>query len=306
MEKNRQTKGIAIAVFSEVLFGLSFIFIRLCVNEVSVFTLLSWRSLFAFGAMSICAIFGVVKINLRGKNLRPLLILSLFQPISYFIMETLGVRFTTASESGTLLACIPIVTMVFSTVFLKDRPTHRQVGFMILSVAGAVIIGLLNGFSTSSNVVGYLFLLCAMCSESAYAITAQKLKDFNSAEKTYAMITSGAAFFTGCALVEHTTKGTLSYYFTLPFTDMNFLICILYLSLGCSVVAFFCANYSISIIGATRRAAFAGLATVTAIIGGVFYLGEAFSLIQGIATVLILIGAYGVNRSSRDNDYCDN
>lgn len=306
MEKSRQTKGIAIAVFSEVLFGLSFIFIRLCVNEVSIFTLLSWRSLLAFGAMSVCAVLGIVKIDLRGKNLRPLLILSLFQPISYFIMETLGVRFTTASESGTLLACIPIVTMVFSTVFLKDRPTRQQVGFMLLSVAGAVIIGLLNGFSASSNVVGYLFLLCAMCSESAYAITAQKLKEFNSAEKTYAMITSGAVFFTGCALVEHTTKGTLSYYFTLPFIDLNFLVCILYLSLGCSVIAFFCANYSISIIGATRRAAFAGLATVTAIIGGVFYLGEAFSLIQGIATVLILIGAYGVNRSSRDSDYCDN
>ena len=74
-----------------------------------------------------------------------------------------------------------------------------------------------------------------------------------------------------------------------------FLICILYLSLGCSVVAFFCANYSISIIGATRRAAFAGLATVTAIIGGVFYLGESFSIVQVMAAVLILVGAYGVN-----------
>lgn len=294
---NKQTGAVMIALFSEVLFGLSFIFIRMCVTTVSVFTLLSWRSLFAFAVMTVCALLGIVKIDLKGKNLRPLLLLSLFQPVSYFIFETLGVRLTTASESGTILACIPIVTMIFSTVFLKDKPTRSQVFFMLLSVTGAVIIGAINGLTASSNAIGYLFLLGAMCSESAYAITSQKLKDFNSAEKTYAMITSGAIVFTGCALVEHGLHGTLAYYLTLPFTDTGFLACVLYLSLGCSVIAFFCANYSIFVIGATRRAAFAGLATITSIIGGVFYLHESFSLIQGIATILILAGAYGVNRS---------
>lgn len=294
---NKQAGAVMIALFSEILFGLSFIFIRMCVTTVSVFTLLSWRSLFAFAAMTACALLGIVKIDLKGKNLRPLLLLSLFQPVSYFIFETLGVRLTTASESGTILACIPIVTMIFSTVFLKDKPTRSQVFFMLLSVTGAVIIGAINGLTASSNAIGYLFLLGAMCSESAYAITSQKLKDFNSAEKTYAMITSGAIVFTGCALVEHGLHGTLTYYLTLPFTDTGFLACVLYLSLGCSVIAFFCANYSISVIGATRRAAFAGLATITSIIGGVFYLHESFSLIQGIATILILAGAYGVNRS---------
>lgn len=295
-EKNKYASAIAIALFSEVLFGLSFIFIKMIVGDVSVFTLLSWRSLFAFTAMTICVLTGVLKVNLKGKNIKPLLMLSFFQPVAYFIMETMGVRFTTASESGTILACIPIVTMIFSAFFLKDKPSRRQVFFMILSVTGAMIIGLVNGFSASSNVAGYLFLLVAMCSESAYAITSQKLKDFNSAEKTYAMVTSGAIVFTGVALVEHGIGGTMSYYLSLPFTDMNFLICILYLSIGCSVIAFFCANYSIAVIGATRRASFAGLATVTSILGGVLYLHESFSLIQGAATVLILVGAYGVNK----------
>ena len=296
-EKNKYLGAIFIALFSEILFGLSFIFIKMCVSSISIFTLLSWRGLTAFAAMTVCALLGIIKIDLKGKNLRPLLLLSFFQPISYFVMETMGIRLTTASESGTILACVPIITMLFSTIFLKDKPTKRQVFFMMMSVTGAVIIGLLGGFQASSNVLGYLFIVGAMCSESAYAITSQKLKGFNSAEKTYAMVASGAVVFTGCALVEHGIKGTLVYYLTLPFTDSNFLICILYLSLGCSVIAFFCANYSISIIGATRRAAFAGLATVTAIIGGVFYLGESFTMMQAVAAVLIMAGAYGVNRS---------
>lgn len=293
---NREKSALIIAVCSEIIFGLSFIFIKMCVDTISVFTLLSWRSITAFVTMTACALLGVVKINLKGKNLRSLFLLSLFQPVLYFIMETLGVRFTNASESGTLLACIPIITMFFSVIFLKDKPTRQQVFFMLLSVTGAVMIGTMNGFSASSNVIGYLFLLTAMASESAYAITSQKIKDFNSAEKTYAMITSGTVVFTSCALIEHGIKGTLTEYLTLPFTDSGFLTCILYLGIGCSVIAFFCANYAISVIGATRRAVFAGLATITAIVGGVFYLGEPFSLLQGVATVLILVGAYGVNR----------
>ncbi len=294
--KNTYAMGIVIALFSEVLFGLSFVFIRLCVNEVSVFTLLSWRTVTAFIAMTICACLGIIKIDLKGKDLKPLLLLSFFQPVLYFIMETLGVQRTTAAESGVLLACIPMITMLFSSVFLKDKPTGRQAFFMVVTVTGAVMIGMGGELQTSSSFLGYFFLLIAMCSEAAYSITSQSLKGFNSAEKTYAMITSGAVVFTGCALVEHGMKGTVTEFLTLPFHDMEFLICILYLALGCNVIAFLCANFSISIIGATKRASFAGIASVVSILGGVFYLGESFTMIQVIATVLVLVGAYGVNK----------
>lgn len=289
-------KGIIIAVFSEILFGLSFIFIRLCVGTVSVFTLLAWRTMMAFVIMTACGVLGIVKINLRGKNLKPLLILSLFQPVLYYVMETLGVQRTTAAESGVLLACIPMITMLFSAVFLKDKPTKPQILCMVVTVLGAVMIGIGGELQTSSSFLGYLFLLIAMCSESAYAITSQHIKGFNSAEKTYAMIVSGAVVFTGCALVEHGMNGTLTAFLTLPLHDTGFFICILYLSLGCNLIAFLCANYSISIIGATKRAAFASIASVTSVLGGVFYLGESFTKIQIAATVLVLLGVYGVNR----------
>ena len=298
--KNVYSKGIIIAVFSEVLFGLSFIFIRMCVDEVSVFTLLSWRTMVAFIAMTICAALGIIKIDLKGKNLKPLLLLSFFQPVLYFIMETLGVQRTTAAESGVLLACI--ITMVFSAVFLRDKPTKLQVACMVVTVAGAVMIGMGGELTTSSSVLGYLFLLAAMCSESAYAITSQNIKGFNSAEKTYAMIVSGAVVFTGCALVEHAMNGTVVAFLTLPFHNSGFLICILYLSLGCNLIAFLCANYSISIIGATKRAAFASIASVTSVLGGVFYLGETFTKTQIAATVLVLAGVYGVNRFGKNGE----
>ncbi|MDD6042550.1 MAG: DMT family transporter [Eubacteriaceae bacterium] len=295
-KQNLKTKGLMIAIFSEFLFGSSYIFIRLCVEDVSVFTLLSWRCIIAFIAMTICVMMGWLDVNMKGRNLKPLFLISLFQPVLYFIMETLGIRLTTASESGVIISCIPIITMCFSAVFLKDRPTRKQVVFMIITVIGAILISVGGELKASGSLLGYLFLLLAMCSEGAYSITSQKVQEFNSAEKTYAMVTAGAIVFTGFALIEHISKGTLVEYITMPFTNYMFGICILFLGLGCNVIAFFCANYAISTIGATRRASLAGIATVVSLLGGLLLLHETFSGIQFVATVLILTGAFGVNK----------
>ena len=51
--------------------------------------------------------FGRIKLNLRGKNFRPLFPIALSCPCLYFIAETLGISRTTFSESGIFLACIP-------------------------------------------------------------------------------------------------------------------------------------------------------------------------------------------------------
>lgn len=290
-----QAKGIAVAVFSEILFGSSYIFIRLCIKDVSIFTLLSWRCIIAFISMSLCVARGWLKIRYKTRNIKPLIAISIFQPVSYYIMETLGVRLTTASESGVIIACIPIITMTMSAIFIKDIPTKKQVVCMWITVIGAILISFGGELKASGNFLGYFFLLLAMCAEGGYSITSQKAHEFNSAEKTYSMVISGTIVFTSFAIIEHTAKGTLMYYLSLPFVNHTFGICVLFLGLGCNVIAFFCANYAISIIGATKRAALAGIASITALLGGVFILKESFTELQVFATFLVLLGAFGVN-----------
>ena len=288
-------RAVGACLITSTFFGLSFIFIKLVVDEIPLFSMLAWRNVIALIAMTICAFAGILKINLKGKDLRPLLVLSLFQPILYYIFEALGVKMTTASESGIITACIPIMTMIFSIIFLKDKPTKLQALFMVLTVAGAVIVAGIGGLKTSSNLLGYFILILAVCSDSAYSITSQKLKDFTSAEKTYSMCVTGTVVFTIGAFVQNGMQGTIKEFITLPFTNTGFLICVLYLAIGCNIIAYLCSNYAISLIGATRRSAFAAVSTVITVIAGVLYLHEPFSGLQAFATALILIGATGVN-----------
>ena len=169
-----------------------------------------------------------------------------------------------------------------------------------VSVLGVLIIVLVKGLSASLNPLGYLLLVVAMFSDSLFVIFSRKAAAYTSTEKTFIMSAMGALVFTLCALVEHGTAGTLREFVLLPFVNRDFLFSLLYLSVGCSVVAFVLCNYGISIIGATRSASFAALTTIVSVVAGVLFLHEGFSIWQGAGTVLVLAGVYGANRMPKN------
>ena len=142
---------------SSMLFGLSFMFTKRIVGTVPAFSLLSWRFLMGAAAMSLCALLGVIHIDYKTKKPWPLLRMTLYLPAAYFIFETYGIELTSASESGTIIACIPIFTVLASALFLHEMPSKFQVGGVLLSTVGIVIITLLKGTSPTFKPLG----LCA-------------------------------------------------------------------------------------------------------------------------------------------------
>ena len=69
--------------------------------------------------------------------MKPLLLVALFSPCIYFIAETIGISNTTSSESGVFLACIPVISLIASTLILKKKPAKIQVaGISITLICG--------------------------------------------------------------------------------------------------------------------------------------------------------------------------
>lgn len=120
------TAGVLCALGGETLFGLSILFTKQVTEYADALSLLGWRFLIAFVVMSLCLLLGLIKIDLRGKSLKPLLLVALWSPCIYYISETVGVRYTTASESAVFFACIPVVSLVASTLLLKEKPSKTQ------------------------------------------------------------------------------------------------------------------------------------------------------------------------------------
>jgi drug/metabolite transporter (DMT)-like permease len=287
--------GIAAAVVCEILFGFSFLFTKKVLTNVSPIDLLSWRFIFAFALISLCALFRLIKLRFKRKKLLPLFLVALFQPVLYFAGETVGIQLTSASESGTMIAVIPILTLAFSALLLKEIPRRLQVVGILATVAGILLSVLVKGLEATLNPLGYIMLLAAVTSGSLYSVFSKKAAAFSSAEKTYAMMALGAAVFTSIAIVRNDAGGTLQSFFLLPFTNPDFLVAVLYLSAGCSVAAFFLFNTAIETIGTNRSASFVGLSTVVTVTASVVILRENYPFFQGLGTALVIAGVTMAN-----------
>lgn len=300
-KRNNVFIGCTAALICEFLFGLSYIFTKQATSVASELSLLGWRFFIAFIIINILVLLGVIKINLKGKNLKPLLIIAIFDPLIYFLAETIGINHTTASESGSFLACIPVISLLASTLILKKKPTKNQFFGIIVTLIGVLITVLAVGMETSFSPLGYLALLMAVISYALYCVFVEKTPEFTEAEITYAMLFSGAILFVILAFTESAMKGNISTLVSLPITSKEFLIAILYQGIGCSIVAFFMSNIAIANIGVNRTSSFIGIATVVSIIAGVVILKESFTLPQIIGVVFIVAGVYIANIGANSN-----
>jgi drug/metabolite transporter (DMT)-like permease len=279
------------------IFGLSFLFTSNALKNISPFQLMAYRFLIAAILLQILRTLRIIKVNLKGKNIKPLLLLSLVQPGLYFIFETYGLKFATSSEAGLMISLIPIMVTVMAYFFIGEKSTPLQIGFIALSVGGVILIVLLKStLSLSGDVTGILFLLGAVTAGAAYNILSKKASDkFSPIEITYVMMWFGTILFNMIAISELSIGGTLIDYFK-PFENPSTLISLLYLGTLSSVLAFLLVNFMLSKIPASTSALFGNLTTIVSIVAGVFINKEPFYWYHIVGSIMILIGIWGVNR----------
>lgn len=295
IRKNNVLIGCLCALGCETIFGFSYLFTKTATDVASEFALLGWRFTVAAIIMSICIIFGLIKIDLKGKSLKPLLFVALFNPGIYFIGETVGISKTTASESGVFLACIPVASLIASTLILKKKPSKIQITGILITLIGVMITVFAVGSASSLSIIGYIFLIMAVISYPLYSVFVEKAADYTEMEITYMMLLIGAAVFGTVAVCEALTQGTIGELFTLPFKESSFAIAILYQGIGSSIAAFFLYNLAIAKIGVNRTSSFVGASTVVSIFAGAALLKEPFTIYQAAGAIVIIAGVYTAN-----------
>ncbi len=279
-----------------LIFGFSFTATRGVLDSVDAMHLLALRFMFASVFLWGLRLTGILKISYKGRKTAPLYFLALFQPLLYFIFETIGINMTSASESGLMIALIPVVVAVMSYFFLKERPSRTQWLFILTSVAGVVFITVMKGLNTTGGLAGFALLAGAVISAGVFNILSRKLSlSFKPIEITFFMMTAGFLVFNAISLTEHLMQERVGQYFV-PFVRTQTLMTLIYLGVLSSVGAFFLLNYMLSKLEAAQVAVFGNLVTVVSIFAGIIILNEQFSWFHIAGSVLILVGVWGTNR----------
>ncbi|KLU61172.1 putative amino-acid metabolite efflux pump [Peptococcaceae bacterium CEB3] len=279
-----------------VIWGISFLFTKDALNYTFPLQILGLR--FAAAALTITLLMAlrIVKINLRGKGLGALLVLSFVQPFLYFIGETWGVKWTTASEAGMIIGLAPVAIALMASIFLHERMRPLQMVSIGCSVLGVfVIVGAQGQFSLGEHLLGVLALFLAVISTGVYSILSKKSSQrFTPVEITYVMMWIGAVLFNLIGLAQAALQGNLLGYLA-PLRHSAVVMAVLYLGVLSSVGAFFLFNYALSRLSVTQSAPLINLTTVVSVTGGVIFQHDPFGWVEAAGAVLIILGVWGTN-----------
>ena len=133
------TLALCCGVTGNVIWGASYLFTRIAQQEAPPMVQMSLRFLLAFLLLNLMMLFGWEKIRLRGKNLRPLIVLSCVEPI-YFFFESYGIYYSNSTFAGATLAIVPVIAIGMGVLILKEYPTRKQFLLCFVPIAGVILV----------------------------------------------------------------------------------------------------------------------------------------------------------------------
>ena len=287
-------KALLAVIIGNSIFGFSFLFSKTALEMTLPSVMLAVRFTTAFIALNLIVLFGKItgkiSFSLKGKPLKYVLLLAVFQPVIYFCAESYGIAYTSSAFAGTIIAVIPIVGIIFDVVILKTKVSVKQIICSIASVLG-VAIATLGAENMKSSTIGVMLLLVAVVAGALFYVFSKKAGGFFSPlERTYVMFGVGSVTYVTFALVE--CQGQYESLILPAVTSLEFWGCILYLAVISSVVAFLILNYGSSYVSVSEASLFANLTTVISIAAGILIVHEAFNLQQIIGAVIIIGSVY--------------
>ncbi len=294
MENKGQIKGMLAALLANIIFGFSFIFSKMALGVAHPLLILAVRFTVAFLTLNILIVFGVFKPNFKGKNIKNLMLMSIAQPLAYFIFELYGLKLTSSALSGIIIALVPVGVTLFSGAILGEKPTVWQMICSVVSLIGVTAVSVISNNGSKSHILGIVLLVGAVISATSFNLLSRNTsKEFSPFERTYFMFLVGTVGFNIIAVLnlgKDYFKG-----FAIAFSSIDFIIAIIYLAIISSVAAFMLYNYSTSKITAICSSSFSNIITVISVLAGVLILNENFSPLQLILCLPIIAGVWGVN-----------
>ncbi len=293
------TKAYIAALLYAFIVGFSFLGTKTCVEVTTPLLTLVWRyNMGCLGGL-ILIIFGIVRFSIKGRDSKKLLLPAAFY-IGFMAVQALGLSLATSIEGGIVFAMVPIFAQGAAFFLLKERTSFLQNVFIIISIAGIVIMYAWGSVGLGDiNPIGFFVLLLSSLSMALSNVFMRYARaEFKALEVGCCIVIMGCVFFNIVFLLNVFFKGMPVAQYISPFNqEMGgaFLVAIIYLGIPCMLFTSALITYALSRIEAVKGTIFGNLSLVIAVLAGMLLKGEPFFIYHFISTFLIVIGVIGTN-----------
>jgi drug/metabolite transporter (DMT)-like permease len=288
------------ALWAIIFWGLSFIATKVALREINPFTLLTLR--FGMGGL-LLLLFQLQKDKrflkkFYSKDWISIILLALIGVSAHTLLQAYGLLYTTAINTGWLIAIMPICIAIAARFYLGEPITLRKIGGIILGFLGVSLIISKGIFSLS------LFRLGSTFGDFLILISALTWTAFTVGGRGFLSRFSPLAAITPIIIL----GSFLTFPFTLLKWEWNHLfqlslaawVSVLFLGILCSGLAYLFWYAALEKKDSSTVGVYLYLEPFVTLIGAYFFLNEEIRWITLTGGGLILLGVYlATRRSSR-------
>lgn len=268
--------------------GFNLSALSVLVNTIDPIMLTSARIFTAGVAVLIVAkVMGIFRLPTK-QEWKTIGLITIFNVAFHHTFLAIGLTKTTGVNAGIILGAAPLVTMVLSVLFLRDKVTRlRAIGFF-LGFLGIIITSVAGTGGVNSISLGDGFIFFSMLFQAISFILISKLNpSFDPRLLTGYMLLLGSIFIFVVGLIVERDVAQLSQLFSLKLGIIFLFSAIMATALGHMIY-----NFAIKNVGPTETTIFVNLNTLFALIGAALFLGEPILLEHYTGLVFILIGVF--------------
>jgi len=254
-----------------VFWGMSFVWSTIVFRYLAPITTVFFRliisSAILFAGLKLFGKFEKVK----RAHYKMFLISALFNPFLYFLGENFGLKNSSATISAVIIATIPVFSPIAAYFFLKERLSLLNIGGLIVSFAGVLVMLVNKDLSLNAAPLGLMCLGFAVVAAIIYSMLLKRLAFHYSAFTVIAnQNLIGSFLFLPLFLIFEAHK--LS---TVTF-NASWVSSLLMLSVFASSLAFVFFAIGTREIGVSKTSIFSNLIPAITAIGSYFLLGKPF------------------------------
>jgi len=277
-----------------MLWGVSFISIKIAVNEIPPTTMAMIR--FSIASVLLLVLLKWIEpmTKIEKKDIPQIFLGGILGVTLYFYFENIGVKLTTAVNASLIVTTVPIITIVIDVLFFRGSLSFWKVAGIILAAIGTYLAVTANGnigFS-SDSLWGNMFMLASMLAWALYTFVTKNLQNkYSSLCLTTWQTVFGTIVLFPMSLMEYKDWQVFS---LVAFGN------VIFLAICCSVLCYILYLYVLKRLDVTITSLYLNLIPVVGVLSGYLLLHERVEPIQllgGLVTILaIIIVNYSENR----------
>lgn len=283
---------MAMLVFVNVMWGLSFIFSKTALSEgMPPMTLAFLRYLITAGLMlPLCL---KLEHGVRLYEWVPRAFATTLLGITvYFFFEHSGLQRTTASAASLIVSLVPMMTLLFRVCFCRERISLTRWMAVVLSLVGAYLVIVTGSGVGGSSLTGNLLMVGASLCWTGYILTTPKrLESCSSLRVSTWQALAAVVTLAPFALAERGQWVCVS-----PVAWL----CIVLLAAVCSALCYVLYNLAMRVVDSLTVSLSINLNPITACVAGALLLGEQLTGMQLAGGILIVLSMVVDTFATRD------